>query len=483
MARVLLVNPRMSQRASHLPLSLLPLAGSLLAGGHEVRLLDLQVEESSDVDPRSYDLVGITSYTGSQIEGGLSFARLVRKRSPETPVVWGGVHPTLTDAQTATHPLVDIVVRGEGDATLPALIGALDHAGPLEDVEGLTFEVDGRIHRTPDAAFVDMEQVPLSPYHLLKPDRYTYVVSEGLVFIESSRGCPHNCGFCYGNTMHRRRWRAKSPERVVEEMQHAIDSLGARIICFADDNFCVSETRVEGIARRILDLGVQTDWRITSRFDYVSSCDPGLLVLLKSAGCNEIWCAGEFGSQKMLDLIDKKITPEQIRTGLRKLTDAGIPCPVGFMAGYPTETMDDSMATLDLVDEILRLFPDNRVQLSIYTPYPGTPLFPMAVSYGFKQRRSLEEWGRYKFGLVENLPWLSHPHARMLRVAGLLVRSTFLSPEYARHALVRRNPFLRAADRILYESARFRFKRRLFKWAPEWRLLDLFLKLTNSWER
>jgi anaerobic magnesium-protoporphyrin IX monomethyl ester cyclase len=484
MARILLVNPGMRQRAANFPNSLLPIAGYLLEKGHDVRLLDLQVEGSSEVDPGDYDIVGITSYTGSQIQDGLCFARIVRERASRVPIVWGGVHATLTARQTAQHPLVDIVVRGEGEATFLDIIDTLDHCGRLEDVEGVTMQVKGELLETPDRGYIDLDTLPFYPYHLVKPERYPFFAQEKrLISIQSSRGCPHNCGFCYGNVMHHRRWRSKSEERTVDELQYVVDYLGAKDVCFIDDNFSVRKSRVETIAKKIIDRSINCEWRITSRFDYIVDYEPELLHLLKKAGCNEVWCAGEFGSQRMLDLVDKNITPDIIREGMNKLDDAGLPSPIGFMAGYPTETCVESMATIDLVDELLTAHPEALAQISLYTPFPGTPLFTLALEHGFKEPASLDEWGRYKYGIVENLPWLSRRHRNMLRVSSLMVRSTYLSPKYDAPLVLKNRRVTRFAHRVLRESARLRWKHKFFMWAPEWRLVDLALKISNSWER
>lgn len=484
MADVLLVYPGMSQRATNFPYSLLPIAGYLLEHGHNVRILDLQVESDRDVNPRDYDIVGISSYTGSQIEGGIRFADLVRRQAPGVPIVWGGVHASMTARQTIEHPVVDIVVRGEGEITLLNIIDALDKGEPLQGVNGLTLKVDGQVVETRDAAFMDPDAIPFSPYQLIKTDRYTFMAQEPpLVCMQSSRGCPHSCGFCYGMTMHRRTWRAKSAERVVDEMEHAVDSLKAGIICFGDDNFSVKRSRVQEIAEGIIERQLRLEWRITSRFDYVAGYEPDFLTLLKQSGCNEIACSAEFGCQRLLDLIEKNITPDIIRDGLRKLSEGGIPCPVGLMAGYPTETFEETRMTFDLVDELMDIHRDAKVAISIYTPYPGTPLYPLALEHGFKDRTSLDEWGQYKFGVVENLPWLSRRHRDVLRIAGLICRSTFIAPTYTKPVTLRNKRATVMAHRILYESARFRWKHRFFNPAPEWRLVDLVLKVTNSWER
>ena len=131
--------------APRFPYSVLPIAGTLIEAGHEPTILDTQVEDLSDIDLKMFDIVGISTYTGPQIKGAIEAAAFVRRRSPDTLLVWGGVHPTITPHQTILHPLVDVVVRGEGERTLLNVISATEKSDSLRNVPGLTLIEDGEV--------------------------------------------------------------------------------------------------------------------------------------------------------------------------------------------------------------------------------------------------------------------------------------------------------------------------------------------------
>ncbi|HEY5387686.1 MAG TPA: cobalamin-dependent protein, partial [Thermoleophilia bacterium] len=263
------------------PLQLLHVAGALQRAGHRVRIVDMRHADYHSVSLGDPLFVGITAMSGPQIRYGLEFARRVRAERPRVPIVWGGVHPTLLPEQTASSDCVDVVVRGEGEGVVGALANALAAGGPLDAVDGLTFKADGVVTSTPDAALVDLDSIPVElPYELLDLDRYP-TLRAGRVHMQTSRGCPSRCGFCYNSGFNKRRWRGKSPQRVVDEMQHLLERFPhVKIIDPVDDNLFVNRKRVEDICNGILERGLNVAWRANCRFDYLATYDADFLGLV-----------------------------------------------------------------------------------------------------------------------------------------------------------------------------------------------------------
>jgi anaerobic magnesium-protoporphyrin IX monomethyl ester cyclase len=159
--------------------------------------------------------VGISRMSGLQIKYALEFARYVRMQNPSCPLVWGGVHPTLLPEQTTKNDFVDIVVRGEGELIIKDLANALTLNRPIENVAGITYETNGVIKSNSDGKIIDLDAIPITlPYELLQMDRYPSFKS-GRFHIQTSRGCPHRCGFCYNSIFNKNRWRGKSAKRVL----------------------------------------------------------------------------------------------------------------------------------------------------------------------------------------------------------------------------------------------------------------------------
>lgn len=149
--------------------------------------------------------------TGFQIGNAIRIAHIVRELTPNTPIVWDGVHPSLLPAQTARHELVDIVVAGEGEQTAVELAAALRGSRPPHDIPGVITPSNSDANPDPLARpFLDLDAVPPPEWSLVDVSDYiTGCPAPRSINLSTSRGCPHNCAFCYNQTYNRRLWRAR----------------------------------------------------------------------------------------------------------------------------------------------------------------------------------------------------------------------------------------------------------------------------------
>ena len=162
-----------------------------------MRILDMRLEDYRHYHLGNPVFVGISCMSGMQIRYALEFARYVKTQNLSCPIVWGGVHPTLLPEQTVSHELVDIVVRGEGELIVKDLANRLSNSQPIDTVAGITYKSEGVIKSNPDGEVIDLDAIPVNlPYDLLQTDKYPSIKS-GRFHIQTSRGCPHKCGFCY----------------------------------------------------------------------------------------------------------------------------------------------------------------------------------------------------------------------------------------------------------------------------------------------
>ncbi|HEX7483073.1 MAG TPA: radical SAM protein [Candidatus Bathyarchaeia archaeon] len=373
---VLLVFPgKFKSPNPQVPLSMLHLASFLLRDGFRVRLLDLRVEKLDESKIGKTLFVGISSIHSSQIRFGLEFARKVRDSDPSIPIVWGGVHPTLLPEQTASSKLVDIVVRGEGELTIVELARKLEAGQPLDSVKGITYKEGEAIKSTPDRALIDLDTIPIElPFDLLLLDKYPTLKS-GRFHIQTSRGCPHMCGFCYNTVYNKRLWRGKSAKRVVDEIAYILENFpDVNIIDPIDDNFFVDSKRVEDICREIINRGIKVQWRANCRFDYMSQYSEEFIKLLAKSGCVEVDFGGETGSDRLQAMIYKEVTSSQMIKSVENLKNWGpsIEPFVSWMSGLPTETEEDVKRTCDLMDKMSETNPKTQhYGIFLYTPFPS----------------------------------------------------------------------------------------------------------------
>lgn len=177
MGLVILFYPKTGvDEISRVPSSVLAVASPLVEAGFEVEIIDARVDR--DYAQRLLSLlgdalcVGISSMTGYQVHSGLEAARLIREKGPEVPIVWGGFHPTLLPSQTIAHPLVDIIVKGQGEITMVELAKRLGKGSTLRDVRGICYKENGRIVENPDREWEDINNFPPLAFDLIQAENY-----------------------------------------------------------------------------------------------------------------------------------------------------------------------------------------------------------------------------------------------------------------------------------------------------------------------
>jgi anaerobic magnesium-protoporphyrin IX monomethyl ester cyclase len=451
------------------PLSLLHLAPPLQQAGYKVRIFDMRVEDIRQLNIGNPVYAGISCMSGLQIRYGLEAARKVRAQNPAVPLVWGGVHPSLLPQQTAANPYVDIAVKGEGEAVVGKLADALATGSPLEDVNGLTFKAKGEMKSTPDAELVDLDQIPVElPYDLLQLDKYPSLKA-GRIHIQTSRGCPHRCGFCYNILFNRHAWRGKTAARVVDEIVALMRRFPqAKIIDPIDDNFFVDKERVEDICNGLINRGVKVAWRANCRFDYLSTYDEAFLRLLERSGCVELDFGGETGSERLQQSICKDVSHQQILQSVENLRKwaPGIEPYASWMSGLPNETDEDLAATFDLMDRMCQLNPKTQhFGLFVYTPFPSPVLDELPPE--FKPPASLEEWGDVDVFQYKP-PWHTKRQVERLRAISAVARYKF----YPQARLAERGFAFKVGYGVVSRVAGYRWKHRYFGFPVDLKLVN-----------
>ena len=228
-----------------------------------------------------------------------------------------------------------------------------------------------------------------------------------------------------------RKWRARSPENVVEELKLLRYKYKVREIEFLDDIFTLNKERAKEICNLIVKEKLDISWSCSSRVDTI---DYELARELKKAGCHTVYVGVECGTQKSLDFINKKITVKQAIKAVKALKRAGLKVLASFILGIPGETETDIKKTISLARH---LDPD-FVQFTILTPYPGTPLFDIAREKGWL--RSLD-WREYNvLNPVMEIPGLSPK--KLKRLLNYAYIYFYLRPKYMIKVIKERNIFL-----------------------------------------
>jgi len=433
MPSVLLFRPIYDPRSRSTPVfpwALVYLASELVKRGVDVDILDGPCTPDSEaraiaiLERKRPVAVGITSMTGDQIRFGLRFARLVRAHS-DAAIVWGGVHASLLPVQTARHPLVDYVVAGEGEYAFAELVERLATAQGGDGIPGVFFERNGEVIGARQEGFIDLSALPDLPFELVDVERYITKRPELGVDrhfeICTSRGCPHRCGFCYIESVHDRRWRGMDADAVVDNIKTLVQRFALECVSFREDNFFVSRTRVERMARRLIEEHAGVKWAASSRIDYFAEYSPEFVDLLRQSGCVLLTFGVESGAQRVLDFVHKDIRVDQVEKVARLVRDHGIRATYHFMGGFPSETTGEFLDTCRLIDVLAGMGVQVLVrELSVFAPYPGIGLMPECVKRGYVAPDNLEDWIEMDWANPRR-PWLSERESRVISDAQFLI--------------------------------------------------------------
>ncbi len=419
--------------------------------------------------------VGVTCMTGVQIKYALEIGRFVKENS-SVPVIFGGVHPTFLPEQTLASRYVDIVISGEGDYALFEIISCLKRNKSLSSVRGIYYKEDGKVRKTPVRELIrNLDELPALPYDLIDVNAY-YGLNLGdggkSITMITSRGCPFRCTFCYNTRYYRNTWRPMSAKKVLERMKYLVKRYGIKTFYFHDDNFSVDLKRVDAIARGIIDFGLKVSWGLLgTRIDTLARMDDSFLERLRRAGCVNIDIGIESGSRRILELIKKKINLDEVISVNRKLARHGFITKYTFIVGFPSETEEEVMQSVKLALRLSEENPHAYTPFFIFTLYPGTEIFDLAVKHGYRTPSRLEGWitSNYEQAYL-SYPWLSK---KMIKI----IRNLEFTSNFANRNIKYKidKPFVRFLFDLYCPLAKLRFRHN-FYFCPVERMLIQMLK-------
>ncbi len=472
-------------KTGHFPLSLLALAGPLLQYGYEVKLIDadadedylLQIEETA----RDVICVGISSMTGYQIEGGLQVSRMIKKKYPKIPIVWGGYHPSLLPEQTASNDYVDAVVRGQGEITFTEIVRHLDCGKTLDGILGVTYQRGKEMIVNLDRPFEDINKFPPLPYQLLDFGKYSNPTKPGIrnVTYPASQGCPHRCGFCAVQSVFKGKWFSLTPDRILNDLENLVQKQAVEHISFLDSNFFVSSRRVQAICEGIMARKLKISWNALGRTETVARLDEKLFELLRASGCKMILVGAESGSDRILNLIGKGAIVEDAINCVTKCKENDIRCDSSFMIGLPDETNEDVKETLKLIKRIKSIQKESYVgRIFFYTPYPGTQLYDKALAKGFSEPTRLEDWAKFSVEEITT-PWVNPDKKRWLDSAIFSFWHAY--SEYPSFKLAKPDDFLlKLGYQFLHFTTLLRVKYLFFHFPWEKIMVDFIKRLWQN---
>lgn len=379
------------------PLSYAYLAGQLRADGEDVRILfkdvpaSLLVKQIMELNPL---IVGFGNLYPELAEIKY-LIQLLNDAGRRFPIVIGGqmVSPTPEFAVKVTG--ADFGVIGEGELILSELVRHLRTGQNVRDLKGLVVREGDDIRSNGAGAFIDnlSTGLPPIPYDLFPTDQWLPIgkwyenncpqpqwkSEDKVINVHGGRGCPFTCNFCY----HHSKPRYRDISVMFDEAQEALIRFNANMLYFSDDLVMANPKRTRQLIEAIGKLDRPVSFQVSTRFDILAKMDDELLRDLKRAGCRSMGLGLESGSDRILKIIGKNCTAQQIEEGLERLRFVGIYPTTSIMVGQYTETLEDAVQSVALMQRTMQRDPYLNYAFTLATPFPGSALYNLVFEKGY----------------------------------------------------------------------------------------------------
>jgi radical SAM superfamily enzyme YgiQ (UPF0313 family) len=318
--------------------------------------------------------------------------KLIEQEGCDFSIAVGGQMVSPTPKFSVELTGADYGVVGEGELIFHELVTALREGRETSGIKGLVIRDGSQVLLTGAGPyFTDLAKLSPIAYDMIPSQKWLnlgrYYIqfpqphwhyNDRVLSIHGGRGCPQSCNFCY----HHSQARYRPIPLMLEEARSNVSRYNVNMLFFSDDLVLPSLARTRELTAEFRKFDRPLAYAATTRFDTLSRIDDDLLREMKATGCRSLGLGIESGSQRILDVMHKRITIEQVRTGLRRLHAAGILPSVGVMVGQVSETNDDARLSLELMRDCVRDNPNVNFSFSITTPFPGSEIYTIAFQKG-----------------------------------------------------------------------------------------------------
>lgn len=378
------------------PVGLGYIATAMNRAGFSFDLLDIDAHRPTDeeiesaIRKKTYDIVCI----GCMVSGYKwvkKLAALVRNLHPNATLIAGNTVASSIPEILLTKTEVDIAVMGEGDITIVELLRTLSGGNKLDQVNGICYMENGGFCRTPDRPLIkNLDALPWIDFSLFDHDIYINMVNEKLkkefphlqkkvyaLPINTARGCIGKCTFCY-HAFQNKPYRFRSPQSIVEEAGHLIETYHLNTITFPDELTFFNKKHTLEFAQTIIESGLKFAWDASCRADLFDRReDLNIIEKMVESGCESIVYALESADPSILKAMNKRITVDQFLNQTRLLKQTPLTPHTNLVFGYPQETPETIARTFDVCIEA-EIYPS----VGFLLPQPGSSIYNYAIRQG-----------------------------------------------------------------------------------------------------
>lgn len=376
------------------PLGIGYLATALRKKGFTVDLFDMAPERmklkdlENEIIENEVQIVGISSFVANH-GNGMRVAQFVKEKFKNVKVVMGGPQASFLCEEVLNSGYVDVISLFEGEETIPELTDAILNGKPISDVKGIAYLEDGKIVKTPARPLItDLDSLGYPAWDLYELGAYT---NPGVIL--TGRGCPYRCIFCSAGAIAGGKYRMRSTQSVVDEIEYLVKNYGITDFFFADDTFTASAEHCSDICREIRRRQLNIRWEAEARANTVNDF---VVSEMAKAGCRHVQIGAESGDDEILKTIGKNVTTKTIENAVMTFLRHGISVVCSFILGNPDENIETLDKTIKFAIHIKNLTDGfSTCKFSYLTPLPGTPVYEKREELGVNLLS--RNWDRYTF--------------------------------------------------------------------------------------
>ncbi len=399
---------------SSLPLGLAYLASSVQSAGYELCIIDaigeaitqysylqlkgrkviahgLTYEEILERIDADTEVIGVSCMFSNSWLSDRELLKLIRLSFPNTKIIIGGEHATALPEYIINNcKEIDYVILGEGEETIVDLLGTLRDGKDVKDVKGIVYadEFTGEFIKTERRPLIeDIDSIPKPAWTYFKVEQY---ISHSLIHgvnlgptmaMLMTRSCPYECTFCSCPNMWTNKWRARTPQLIIDEMIEYIEKYKVTNFDFYDLSAIVNRKWIKEFCTLLIEKNLNITWQLPSGvrseiIDYEIAT-----LIYKSGGFRAIGYAPETGSQAEQKRLKKNVTIKSILKSMKASYKAGLHTKANLIFGFPGQTWKDVISTAAFVVKLAWV---GLIEIAPfpYSPYPGSEIFRKLLAEG-----------------------------------------------------------------------------------------------------
>lgn len=470
------IQPKLWGKPSILQPIELAYMAAVLEKEHEVKIIDAANEgwnNLEEIDATKYrqglrneeikdrvktfgpDAVGINVPFCGWWKPAYEVASMVKNVDEAVVTVLSGLHPSARATECLSYKNVDYVIIGEPEITVQELAQELEQGSEtdLKQIKGIGYvKNDKAIINSPRPPIQELDSLPFPARHLLPMETYFKAVKKiplrgeikkPWATVVTSRGCPFHCVFCSVHTIMGRKWRGRTSENVVDELEQLVDVYHIKQLDFSDENMTLDRKRMKKICDLIVERELEFNW-FTPNGVRADTLDEKLLIKMKKSGCEKIRIAPESGVQRIVNqVIGKSLDLKAVERAVILCKKVGIRVGCFFVIGLIGETKEEIRETINFAYKLRKLGAESFV-FSIATPVYGTELYEQAKRGGFLKKDFTDD----DFAAAE--PLIETPEFSVDELRELCALANMVNPTFTRSKLVKAIRHPKKAFEVLF---------------------------------